>query len=823
MARQREGEPAPASAVPAPRFATAWASLAYAVATLLLAYPALGGAFLLNPLSDQYKAGYSFREFAAQSLKSGQGFPQWNPYLEGGLPYIAAMHGDIFYPTFLLRMIMPTDLAMTWEFPIHIFLCGLFTYLFLRAWNFGFYGALVGGLAYMLGGSIAGYAGPGHDGKLFVSTMLPLTLLLLTRGIRDGRLWAWGALAITIGLAALSPHPQLLQYLLLTAGAFSLYLAFAKHGDARLTTPQAIRRLACAAGAVGLGLLISAIQYWPSVFEYKRWSPRSAGHDWAVATSYSFPIEETLNAYWPNFSGILDRYWGRNLIHFHSDYFGVIVLMLVGCAFGATAWKSFRRFWIGTGIVSLLWAFGGYTPFFKLVFAIVPGTPYFRAPSTIIYVTAFAVSVLAAIGMERLLARRVSPKYAIAWIAATAVFSVLMSVGGYSGLANAVASTFELPQQYMDGRVLPNLERNKAAAILGVWRSFFFVLLGAGLIWAWLQQRVAGRVVAITLAVLLAVDLWTIERYYWTFSPRANVLFASDAAIDSIKADIARSGPGRVWTQPFEDAVRDPIFDGDALMTHGLRMVGNYHGNELRPYNELVNIAPGQRVKLSPEFWRHENVRYLYTNVSDSLMGEIATQLKWPSAPVRIGGPARNAAGNLVYAYRLPGDQRPAWVASAMVKAPEEQALATVLDPRFDPTRVAIVDTAARDIQGQQLQALPEPASVKATVTSMTDRAYDVQLDAPAPEGSALLVSENYYPGWQATVDGKPAPVARMNNNLIGVALPAGARAVELRFTDRAYEKGKVLTLVSLAVAVVLWGVGFAVDRRRAAPAIASA
>ncbi len=100
------------------------------------------------------------------------------------------MHGDIFYPTFLLRMMLPTDIAMTWEFPIHVFLCGLFTYLFLRAWSFGFCGALIGGLAYMLGGSIAGYASPGHDGKLFVSTMLPLALLLLTRGIRDGRRWA---------------------------------------------------------------------------------------------------------------------------------------------------------------------------------------------------------------------------------------------------------------------------------------------------------------------------------------------------------------------------------------------------------------------------------------------------------------------------------------------------------------------------------------------------------------------------------------------------------------------------------------------------------
>src|SRR4051812_23005634 len=179
-----------APSLPPPRFAVALVALIYAIATLTLAFPALGGAFLLNQRSDQYKAGYAFREFAASRLRSGQGFPQWNPFIEGGLPYIAAMHGDIFYPTFLLRMIMPTDMAMTWEFPIHVFLCGFFTFLFLRAWRFGFYSALTGGLAYMLGGSIAGYAGPGHDGKLFVSTMLPLALLLITRCIRDGRIWA---------------------------------------------------------------------------------------------------------------------------------------------------------------------------------------------------------------------------------------------------------------------------------------------------------------------------------------------------------------------------------------------------------------------------------------------------------------------------------------------------------------------------------------------------------------------------------------------------------------------------------------------------------
>src|SRR5882757_5033175 len=112
--------PVPDDRDTAPRFAFGWAALAYALATLSLAYPALGGGFLVTPMSDQYLGGYPVREFAAQSLRHGTGFPLWNPYLYGGMPYVAAMHGDIFYPTFLLRMFLPTDVAMTWGFVIHI-------------------------------------------------------------------------------------------------------------------------------------------------------------------------------------------------------------------------------------------------------------------------------------------------------------------------------------------------------------------------------------------------------------------------------------------------------------------------------------------------------------------------------------------------------------------------------------------------------------------------------------------------------------------------------------------------------------------------------
>ncbi len=88
-----------------------------------------------------------------------------------GLPYIAAMHGDIFYPTAWLRWFLPIDTAMNLGFFSHIVLAGVTMYAFLRALRVGWTAALVGGLAYELTGIVASLVHPGHDGKLFVSAL----------------------------------------------------------------------------------------------------------------------------------------------------------------------------------------------------------------------------------------------------------------------------------------------------------------------------------------------------------------------------------------------------------------------------------------------------------------------------------------------------------------------------------------------------------------------------------------------------------------------------------------------------------------------------
>jgi uncharacterized membrane protein YfhO len=61
-----------------------------------------------------------------------------------------------------------------------------------------------------------------------------------------------------------------------------------------------------------------------------------------------------------------------------------------------------------------------------------------------------------------------------------------------------------------------------------------------------------------------------------------------------------------------------------------------------------------------------------------------------------------------------------------------------------------------------------------------------------------LVVAENWYKDWEATVDGKPAPVLRAQHTLLSVEVPPGTREVAFGFRSRAYERGRLVSFASL-------------------------
>lgn len=790
-----------------PHYGAGIAALVYAAATLALGWPALIGKFLVNPRSDQYIAGYAFREFAASTLRSTGHFPLWNPYQFGGMPYVAAMHGDIFYPTFLLRMFLPTDVAMTWGFVLHIFLAGFLAYVFLRQAGFRFGGALVGGLAYMLSGHIATFVSPGHDGKLFVTALFPLLLWTVVAWVRDGRRWALGAIALVVGLDVLSPHPQLLQYSLLAAGAYAIVLAVGLTRDGKARGRDAIIRLAAALGAVVLGLAIGAVQFLP-VREYVAWSPRAAGiGTYERATSFAKNPQEILNAYLPEFTGILDAYWGPNFIHFQGDYAGAVALVLAGAGLAGFRSDPRRRilwFWLGATIIALLWSLGAHTPFYLIPFYLVPGTRYFRAPDTFFFIGTFGMAVFVARGVERAIAGEVSRKYALAWLGFAGVVLLLALSGILTAFARSVA-----PEQ-----LLEKVDPNTPALIAGAFRSFAFVGVTAAFLIGLRQPwgAVFRAAPLVWVAALAAADLWWIDRLYWIFSPPASQLYVQTPATNFLSH---LPQPGRVIPLQLAEGGSPAKWNGAELMVDRVLNTFGYHGNEIGRYNTLVGIAQGggPNVESVKEVLGNPNVSRL-TATQYILTNSLQLPNVLPGAAKVFGPDTDDRTGETDYVFRLPVVAPYAWVAPVIVKAPDDAVLATVKDPRFDVATAALFDPEAPVAGATVGNRLPAPTGIAVHVDSYAPGHVEMTLDRPAPGGAALVAAENYYPGWHATVDGRAAPTGRAQYSLIGVGLPTGARRVTLDFSSASYETGKLLTWAAILVSVAVLLGGVVLERR---------
>jgi hypothetical protein len=463
----------------------------------------------------------------------------------------------------------------------------------------------------------------------------------------------------------------------------------------------------------------------------------------------------------------------------------VAVILLAALAFARGRLEISRKwlwFFAGITLVAILWALGGNTPFYRLVYAIVPGTKFFRAPSTMLYVVSFGVAVLAAFGAERAVYRDVNRRYLIGWAVVVLAIGVIGAVGGLTNLGVTVAD----PTQ-------TNLVLENDAAIRGgALRSTLFGAMALACLFLLSTRRIGREAGGYLLAGIVAVDLWSIERMYWRFSPPADVTFAADSAIAHIKAD---SEPGRVLTLVTQkEHGRDPFLAGDGLMSHRVRNVLGYHGNELGRYQLLGGFSERWKQIANPNFWHLMNIKWVLTDAEDLGVAGLT----------RVVGPVRNAYGTNVYVFQIMDPNPAAWIAPAIVKATDEEMLGTVLDPRFDVRRAALFDTAST-VNAVQLQSLPEGLPINVKTTRFDPGAIDVELDQPAPAGSALIVSENYYPGWSATADGKPATIGRADMTLIGVELPAGARKIELRFSSKPYETGKTITLFALMLAIAWW------------------
>jgi hypothetical protein len=757
-----------------PRRPGLMAGAVFLLAALTLCWPMLAGRWLLG--DDQYVTGYGFRLFGAEMFRATHHIPEWNPYLFGGLPFIAAMHGDIFYPTAWLRWIMPVDTAMNLGFLAHIVLAGVSLYLLVRALGVRWAPAVIGGLAYELTGIVASLVRPGHDGKLFVSALAPLAFLALLRAIRNRRHGGYAGLALVVGLALVSPHYQMTYYLLVACGLWTLYLVFLDpERPAGLRWPLEIAK---ALGAVVLGLGIAAIQVIPFV-EYIPYSPRGAGGPstgWDYAVLFSMPPEEIVTTVLPQFNGVLDHYWGRNFFKLHTEYLGAVVVVLAWL--GVTD-RSRRRLVQAFGAIAILFllvSFGGHTPFYYAWYELMPMMKKVRAPGMAFFLVALPVSVYAAFGTERLLKGEVALRSLAIPLAVLGGLALL----GAAGVLQAVATVLAGAEQA--ARVTANADALQGGAL----RLLVVVLLGGGILWAIWRGRLTGSAAVAALAVAVVGDLWSVDRLFFDFRDPASVTYADDAVTSRLRAV---PKPYRVL-----DA---GVYQGSYLMAHDIQTVLGYHGNEVRFYDELLGGKGQWRYAGNPNLLDLLAVRFLLLPEAQAVPGYHQVLGPVTTTP---GAPAVLFERDTVPAY--------ARVVAGAAKLAEDQIVPTVLDQRFPYDRLALYsDSATLSPEKIRPGQIPGPAPVTATVAAWAPGEMRVTLSGAASAPTYLVIGENWYPDWHATVDGKPAAVHRADYTLLSVVLPPRAREVRLWFASSSYPLGKVVTAVALLITLGLYAV----------------
>ena len=337
------------------------------------------------------------------------------------------------------------------------------------------------------------------------------------------------------------------------------------------------------------------------------------------------------------------------------------------------------------------------------------------------------------------------------------------------------------------------------------------LLAGFGL--AACLDALAGLRRSLAAAVVIAVtaaDLWThqmrqvpqIEWRRWL------------APIDTVRilADARRVAP-----EPWR------YYALDASLVHA-EMYHAAHGwsGDLTPYLQLRALlqpsfnllfgleAPDGYANLVPRgyeaIWGSEkktgirSTRHLETG---ELEPEIAKMLRlfnvryvlsiMPLRSAALRSIGRSAEGVEVYEVRDP-QPRAFVVGAAVYAATEAEVLRLLTAPDFDTERQAVVEEAGL--------RLPADAGSSTNVQVVDRGNTELILHASLARPGLLVVSEGYYPGWQAEVDGVATPIVRTNGMMRGVVVPAGEHQIVFRFRSRAIAAGFLVSGLAIVATI---------------------
>jgi Bacterial membrane protein YfhO len=781
--------------------------------------------------TDTVSGSYPVSNMGMGEIFKTHSVPLWNPYIFSGMPLLASFSFNVFYPGSWIYFFVSPNFATGYLYIIHFTLMGCFFFAFSRHLGLSRQASFIGGLMFMFAPHLVTLVYPGHGGKIYTMTYLPLALLFLDRALDGKTFFNTTVVGLLVGLMFYGGHIQILFY---CGIVLLLFLLMRLAGGAKKRGYKwALKGAAGFVYAFGLGTLLYAAVLLPA-FQYKHYTERGQGGamtaatSYDVATSFSNPPEDLLYIFmhdpfgWgkdygptvPTTSGIFYR--GRIGLRLSLDYFGVlgIVLALIGVLFRR---NRYTWFFFGMGGLACFLALGGFNPMYHFIWQYVPGFSTFRIPYAIMILTPICGSVLAAYGMQYLLDYRAKGEpnteakakskakpgaktktkidglfYFI--MAGTAVLVFVLAVAlswksDLSGTADRLLNHEWIRQmlwgQYDDvpGRLYYFIKNMLMfCSVLAV--SMILLLV----YWkGWLNKKYLTLLVA----VIVLADIWPVD---WSMiktipvSSLDSVFYKETPQIKMLEAD--KDGLFRVFAPGINNE----------LLVRGIQSLTGYHPVPLSYYIKTL-----EAVNFENPILDLLNTKYLLLPKQPEYDFAAIPDAAVRNMMMRKYEVLDNAD---VYFYKRRKPLPRAWLVNRILKVDDaDQALDAIADPRFPPFAAAAV--LGNLPAGFSMDPNANLSGQKTQVTKYTPD--EVDIDFVAPANSFLVASEVWYPGWKAYIDGKKSEVYRTDYVLRGVPVPKGQHKLVFKFSPWTYNLGVVISLLSLAyLALVIF-----INRRR--------
>lgn len=763
---------------------------------------------------------------------------RWTNALFGGMPtYQMSPSYDSTEPlTFVQKvyhLFLPNYVWLT-------FIMMLGFYILLRAFGIPAWLAGLGGIIWGFSSYFFILIAAGHIWKFITLAYIPPTIAGIVLAYRKKYLLGGIITALFMAMQILSNHVQMTYYFLFVI----LFMVGAFFEDAwrKKELPQFFKAtgVLIVAGLIGVSINLSNLYH---TYEYSKETMRgkselkyegaaakqtSSGLNRDYITQWSYGIGETFSLLVPNVKGgasvplsrsekamekanpmysslysQLTQYFGDQPMTSGPVYVGAFVLMLfiLGCFIvkGPMKWAL-----LGATIFSILLSWGknfmGLTDFF---IDYIPMYNKFRAVSSILVIAEFTIPLLAILTLKEILTKPELLKEKLKYI--------YISFGLTGGLALlfAIAPRLFFPT-YIPGNemaalqnalpadqlspIIANLEEMRVHLFTSdAWRSFFIVTIGTLLLLAYNAKKLKATWTVAAIALLCLGDMWSVNKRY---------LYDEQFIPKSEQTATFRK------TQTDELILQDPSLDYRVLNFAGNtfeenntsywhKSVGGYHAAKLRRYQEMIGHHIAKEMQAAYQEVATAGGQMDSVNAAKfPVLNMLNTKyFIFPAGQQGQTVPIENpyTFGNAWFIDKI----------QYVNNANEEiDAIGQV-----DLQQTAIVDSKFKEaLKGVNEGYKDSLSTIRLTNYEPNQLVYETS----SPQDGIVVFSEIYYPGWTATIDGKPADIARADYILRAMNVPAGKHTIEMRFDPQSLHITEgiaygAMALLLVGVIILIW------------------